>query len=579
MFQLVQGLFNFCLQFINAVFPEEHNMKNIIKIIAINVILFGANKCYAQDWKWSKHFGNPENNIGHIYTYKNNIFLLSYENFSGAYYYINNDTLRLFDGNIILSKLTSEGNTIWNKQMKSASNCVSMCNLVINKKDGSIYLYGGYCSSLTSDCGGIFNSGSAGTVFITKLDSLGNCLWGQKIDSTFLDYTDAATLDDSSNLYLAAHHLTDVYYGSNLIAAGSVISKFDPQGNCLWAKNFTYLTYEGFARLPMGIKDIKLHNGFIYIKADEYNDTITIDSTTHIHTGKSGALLAKLTLDANLIWYKEGISYDTQSSLDGLGFDDNGNIYSVGLFHDSINFDGNVMYGGPMPFVGTNTENYFVKYDSLGNLIWAKHFHAGNIYFSTGSHTSLDGYTYITSGFTDSLIIDNYHIYPTGTSEVYLAKFSPNGNCLGIKHFGDGEGMFVETDDNNDLIVLSQMGASATVDNNTYSNYGTYSDIILSKSSQITGIIENEGQRKNSLMINANPSSGVYNILIPDAFKKTKSILTLYIFDYTGKIIRSCTTSMKEDAIKLNIETEPGGIYLATLSDGQIIYNGKIVLE
>ncbi len=554
-------------------------MKNPLNLLIFIFINICSSKSIAQDWKWSKHFGNNEANIGHIYSFKNYIFLLSYENSAGDFYYLNNDTLRLFDGNIILSKLTSNGNTIWSKQMKSESNCYSMCDLIIDRNDGSIYLYGGYCSYLNSDCGSIFNSGSGGTVFITKLDSTGNCLWGQKIDSTLLDYTFAATLDDSSNLYLAAHHWTDVHYGSNLVPAGSVISKFDPQGNCHWAKNFTYLTYEFIVRPPMGIKDIKLHNGFMYIKADEYNDTITIDSTTHIHPGQTGALLAKLTLDADLVWYKEGISYDTQSSLHGLGFDETGNIYSVGLFRDSINFDGNVMYGGPLPGTGTNTENYFVKYDSSGNLIWVKHFHAGNIHFSTGSHTSADGYTYIASGFTDSLIIDNYHLYPTNTSEVYLAKFSPNGNCLGIKHFGDGEGMFVDMDDNNDLIVISQMGATATVDNNTYTNYGTHSDIILSKCSPITGINENERQRNNSLIIYANPSNGVCNILIPDAFKNTKSTLTLSVFDFTGKIIRSYPITIREGAIKLNIDTEAAGVYLANITDGQTIYSGRIVCE
>ncbi len=553
-------------------------MKKTITVIIFLVINFFVNKSVAQEWKWSKHFGNELGNYGRFCSYKNYIFLASYENTNGTYYYINDDTLRLFDGNIILSKLDTDGNTIWTKQMKSESNCTYYrCNITINPNDGSIYLFGEYCSYLTSDCGNIFNTGNQGSIYITKLDSMGNCLWGQKIDSTNTDFTFAASLDDSSNLYLTAQHWNDVYYGSNLIPAGVVISKFNPQGNCLWAKNFTNLTYEGSPRPPLFIKNIKLHNGFMYINADENNDTITINSTTHVHPGQTGALLVKLTLDADLVWYKEGISYGTEASVDGLGFDNDGNIYSVGLFHDSINFEGNVMY--PLPGSSPNTEIYFVKYDSTGSLIWAKHFHSGNNYVYSGSHTSAEGYTYITSGFTDSLIIDNYRLYPSGTSEVYLAKFSPNGNCLGIKHFGNGFGMFVEIDDNNDVIVLTRMGTTATVDNTTYTNYGVFEDLILSKSSQITNINENERQQNNSLMIYANPTNGICNILIPDAFKQATSTLTLTVFDYTGKVIRSYPISIKEDAIRLNIDTEAAGIYLATISDGQTIYSGRIVFE
>jgi hypothetical protein len=77
---------------------------------------------------------------------KNNIFLVAYEETSG-FYYLNNDTFNLSDGNIILTKFDSDGNTIWVKRMEGQGGCVALVNLIINQNDGNIYLYGSYDSS------------------------------------------------------------------------------------------------------------------------------------------------------------------------------------------------------------------------------------------------------------------------------------------------------------------------------------------------------------------------------------------------------------------------------------------------
>ena len=555
-------------------------MKNIIFIFFL--LIFCTSLSNAQNWQWSKHFGSDGStdlDYAAIDSDNNNDIILYMQSRSGSKIYFNNDTLSLSNGNILISKLDNSGNTIWVKQVSSVGTCSIQHHVLVDKIDNSIYLYGAYCNSMFSDCGSIYHTGQYNAMYISKYDSNGDCLWAKKMDSISFDESFECTLDDSSNLYVSGQHWNPVKYDSIGVDAGTVISKFDANGNCLWIKNLCPLTKGSNPRPELEITSFKYKNGFLYINAYGMHDTVSIDSTLIIHPGQRGALVAKLTTDADLIWFKEGLGYSPDAGVHALDIDNNGNVYASGVFTDSVNFGGTVLYGGPQPFpVGANLEAYFIKYDSSGNQQWVKQFHqglSGNIRLITDG----DGYSYLAGGFNDSIDFGNFQLYSSpGKQEMYLARFSPDGNCLGVKHFGDARGINLDVDNNNDVIVVSQMNDTATVDQQTYTTYGG-KDIVLSKCSEITGIETVGRTRNNALLIYANPTNGKCNITIPDEFKNKNSTLTLSLFDNNGKVIRSFPVKIKEGTIKLDLEYEAAGIYLVTLSDGQRIYRGKIVFE
>src|SRR5207244_3723553 len=98
-----------------------------------------------------------------------------------------------------------------------------------------------------------------------------------------------------------------------------------------------------------------------------YQDTITFGST--VLTGATASVfLAKYDAFGNAIWARSSVNASTSSS--SYCFfactDAFGNCYQTGYYHDTISF-------GLDTLIGVGTNNFFlVKYDSSGNVIWAK---------------------------------------------------------------------------------------------------------------------------------------------------------------------------------------------------------------
>jgi hypothetical protein len=119
--------------------------------------------------------------------------------------------------------------------------------------------------------------------------------------------------------------------------------------------------------------------------------------------------------------------------------DDRGNSYVTGSFSGSPSYFGNFILNS----TGAQNDIFIVKYDSTGNVLWAKSGisanHASEDY---GLGISLDqcGYCYITGLFQDTIIFDTDTIFePYGSNPsggIYIAKYDTSGNILWIKSTG-----------------------------------------------------------------------------------------------------------------------------------------------
>ena len=95
----------------------------------------------------------------------------------------------------------------------------------------------------------------------------------------------------------------------------------------------------------------------------------------------------------------------------------------------------------------SNYDIYFAKLDSNGNVAWKKQG------FITGSNSSFNnllsdrnGYCYLTGFFTDTAHFDNFTVAASGNDNMFLARYNPNGLCMGVKNFGDARGQRIAID-------------------------------------------------------------------------------------------------------------------------------------
>ncbi len=125
--------------------------------------------------------------------------------------------------------------------------------------------------------------------------------------------------------------------------------------------------------------------------------------------------------------------------------DSNGNIYSIGIFKGTVDFD---------PGVGTYTlsastsffDFYVLKLDPNGNFLWAKKF---------GSSADDDMANAMTIDNNDNIVITGYFfgnnvdfdpnagttlLSSYGLRDIFILKLNPNGNLIWVKQIGQASG-------------------------------------------------------------------------------------------------------------------------------------------
>ncbi|MET0244587.1 MAG: hypothetical protein ABW174_14005, partial [Flavitalea sp.] len=142
--------------------------------------------------------------------------------------------------------------------------------------------------------------------------------------------------------------------------------------------------------------------------------------------------------------------------------DAQGNVYSVGIFNESVDFDPGpgvfTMVGGDQFHNGI----YLSKLDRDGNFAWAVQVPTSLEFGQMEVKIDSDGNVYLASDIMSTVDMDPgpgvLTMSPTGGRDVFVAKYSPAGNLIWAKQFGgpgDTIGNFTsfDIDPDNNLII------------------------------------------------------------------------------------------------------------------------------
>ncbi len=269
-------------------------------------------------------------------------------------------------------------------------------------------------------------------------------------------YVSGSTTSNGSNLATVGAHQGTFAGPSNVTYGDAYLAKFDAAGNRLWATYFGGTASEGAWDI---ICDE--HNN-VYM-AGQAASTSAIAGGNNIFQnafggGSSDAFLAKFDPTGNLVWS----TYYGGSGMDegwGVASDKNGSIYLTGRTSSTSNIAFGT--GVHQTVLGGSVDGFLVKFDTLGNRIWATYFGG------TGQENTWDvtcdknGNVYV-SGETSSpnnIATANAHqTTKTNASEAFLIKFAPNGTRVwGTYYGGNGPsqnfGTGVATDDVNNVYI------------------------------------------------------------------------------------------------------------------------------
>ena len=333
---------------------------------------------------------------------------------------------------IVISKYNATGNLIWAKAIVGTN--AEFARRICLDSNGDILITGYFKGTADFDPGpGVLNMSSTNNnydIFVVKLTNWGNLIWAKKFGSIEHDSgTDIAT-DASNNVYITGEFEDTVDFDPgpstyNLVGdpnTESFILKLTPNGNFQWA--------QGFGGVAYGISI--LLSGEIFIAGTYYNNFL-FNSTIYLTCNYAKNLwLMKMDTLGQFYWVEDygGSDWDYFGSM---VLSDSGNIYMTGTFKDYTSIDG----GGMWSF--GEHDAFVCKITNNGSVDWVRGI--GSVEDDEGYSIAIDSAenVYVSGNFEETCYF-SYNSTDTlqsiGAKEIFLTKYSSNGNFLWARNLG-----------------------------------------------------------------------------------------------------------------------------------------------
>ena len=435
---------------------------------------------------------------------------------------------------IFVCKLNEQGGLVWAKQMGGTGEDFGKGIQV--DSDGNVYVTGKFKDVVDFDPStGITNLTSEGMsdIFVTKLDAYGNLLWVKQFGGIDDDYGFAISLDSQNNVYTTGYFSATSNFtsGNSLTAFGGYdifINKLTSNGNYVWTKQFGGNGYDiGYSIFVSG--------GNIY-STGQFQNSADFDPSgnTQIFTAPglniSDIYISNIDTSGNFVWAKQ-ISGTGNDNGQGISADLFGNVYLIGRFESTIDFDPNT---GIFPMTALGTIDIFVmKLTTSGNLAWAKQFGNNGIEIPYGIMNDLAGNVYTTGYFSGTVDFDpgngTFNLeFTQSQDDCFISQLSEDGDFIWAGMIEGSQftaGVAITSDNSGNIYTTGWFGgqADANPGSGTFSLNGSGSrDVFIQKMNSFVGISENE--LSNKIVIHPNPTSNLITLNSAVILKEYKII-------------------------------------------------------
>lgn len=260
-------------------------------------------------------------------------------------------------------------------------------------------------------------------------------MWAQRAGSVSNDYSNAVCTDADSNVYITGTFQgSTITFGQHTLQNTSegfldfFVVKYDAQGNVIWAIS------DGGAADDFAYGICVDPSGNVFITGYFNSPSIVIGTSilTNVLTAVNApeVFVAKYGSNGQAIWGRCSDAGPTQNYARayGIGSDAAGNIYIAGHYGygSAVNFDGTTLqsYGA--------LDMFLVKYDTNGDVQWAKRMGGSETDGIQAIHVDANGNTYMTGWFINSADFGGISLISANTAyqEIFVAKYDSNGNCV-----------------------------------------------------------------------------------------------------------------------------------------------------
>jgi len=262
-------------------------------------------------------------------------------------------------------------------------------------------------------------------------------------------FNDSVDFDPGPGLYtLAPDSSMDIY-----------LQKVDKNGNFIWAKNIS-----NNASVMPHLQSIAIDSiGNIYL-AGNFRGSMDFDpgpgiqnlSTTVL--GQTDIFILKLNSSGNFVWVKQ-IGNSGFHAVYTVIINNSGDLIINGIFNGTVDFDPNA---GIQNFTaqGPGPNQFILKLDVNGNYIWANQIGCTSVSNPTNMEVDNNDDIILSGRFSDTLIIDTgslaTKLYADTSINSYIVKLNSLGNFIWSKQINGAAPLAINTDANNNVIVIGR---------------------------------------------------------------------------------------------------------------------------
>jgi hypothetical protein len=299
--------------------------------------------------------------------------------------------------------------------------------------------------------------------------------WPVKAGGSNKDAGGGVTTDASGNVYIVGSFENSASWGTNTIISNGgndiFMTKYSPNGKVLWAVN------QGGAD-PDAASSVVIDAAGNPIMTGSFRGSGTFGIGNNlVSAGIDDIFISKLNASGNVVWSKRAGGTDQDVAL-AITTDESNNIYIAGYFKGILVFPGT-----STSLTGAGgTDAFLAKYDSNGNLIWAKSAGGTGNDFAhgialNGGNVAMVGQFDLTGNFSGTNLIS------AGSSDAFIAEYGTStGNINWASKIG-GTGAdigFAITSSNNSYVLTGQFSNSVSIGTSNLVSSGN-SDVFICK--------------------------------------------------------------------------------------------------
>ncbi|MCF8278483.1 MAG: hypothetical protein K9J17_17275 [Flavobacteriales bacterium] len=256
--------------------------------------------------------------------------------------------------------------------------------------------------------------------------------WAASIGGLGLDVGRAVTTDADGNVivvgsFTGSTHIADTF----LTGSGSMegfVAKFTSEGEFQWARVISGPA-EDMAR---GV--VTEPNGNIFV-VGHFTDTVTFsvseeDTAAVGSRGGQDAFIAKYSPSGEFIWYLTGGGPGDDTATDIDRYEWSGKLYVSGGYEKRAQFGLETLLSSGL------TDAFLLKMDPDGNAHWIRSGGGSEHDIAAAVAVGNDESVYIVGDFYEQATFDATTIEALGSSDMYLAKYSENGNLEWVRSNG-----------------------------------------------------------------------------------------------------------------------------------------------